>query len=666
MKTTLFRGLLLATAALLPLAAAAQKKPSDISIEDFFKRAQYSDMILSPDGKKLAALTPLKGRDNLAVVDLEKRTSNVITAFEKADAAGIFWVNNNRLCLRVIDGHQATGESSQFRGLYCVNADGSDLRNHSEVSIGGARRTPGPVAFISGDSDEFIMAIRGRSERSVDLYRFNTVTARYTLLTDDNPGYVTNWVLDRNLVPRIAVSTPQREIGERGKGLLLTTTVYYRANADSKWEVLWKFQADDPKAEVFEPVAFDFDNETLYVSTNKGRDKKAIYAYDTKTKQMGGLLLEHPLVDVEGGLVFSWAKKKLVGVRVNADKPLAVWTDPDRAAVQRGIDAAFPKNVNALVFARDNENRVLVFSFSDIDPGTYHLYDRGTKKLETIAKTHEWIDPNLMAERKFITYKARDGMEIPAWVTIPKGGGKNLPLVVNVHGGPWLRAYSWAEWGRYPEAQFLASRGYVVLEPEPRGSLGFGKKHYFSSFKQWGQTMQDDITDGALELAKDGLVDKNRMCLHGGSYGGYATLMGLVKDPDLWKCGSALVAVSDLFLFQTVTESDISMLSDFAQEELVYRIGDPGKDKEILDKYSPARHADRIKAKLLLTMGGNDVRVPIAHGIAMNDAMIKAGKPIEYVVYPGEGHGYNKDENVHDQYRRSLKLFDETIGNARK
>jgi dipeptidyl aminopeptidase/acylaminoacyl peptidase len=233
---------------------------------------------------------------------------------------------------------------------------------------------------------------------------------------------------------------------------------------------------------------------------------------------------------------------------------------------------------------------------------------------------------------------------------------------VNIHGGPWVRAYYWSEWGRWPEAQFFASRGYVVLEPEPRGSLGWGRKHYFSSFKQWGQAMQDDITDGALHLVKEGLVDKNRMCLHGGSYGGYATLMGLVKDPDLWKCGSALVAVSDLGLFQTVTESDIATFTDLFQEEFVYRVGDSSKDKAMFDKYSPARNADKIKAKLLLTMGGSDVRVPIAHGVAMNDAMIKAGKPIEYVVYPGEGHGYNKDENVHDQYRRTLKLLDDTIG----
>src|SRR5690606_38549661 len=180
---------------------------------------------------------------------------------------------------------------------------------------------------------------------------------------------------------------------------------------------------------------------TLYVATNQGRDKYAIHAYDTKSRKMGNLLVEHPLIDVTGGLVFSRERRKLVGVSLQADKPIMVWTDPELAAMQRALDAAMPKTVNVLIPAARNEKRVLVYSYSDVDPGAYHLFDAGTRKMETIARTREWIDPALMAERRFIKYKARDGMEIPAWVTIPRGGGRNLPLVVNIHGGPWVRGY---------------------------------------------------------------------------------------------------------------------------------------------------------------------------------------------------------------------------------
>lgn len=315
MIQTCLRGLATVAAIAIALPAAAQKKPSDIPLEDFFKRPQYREMILSPDGTKLAALTPLKGRDNLVVVDLDKRTSTVITDFEKLDAAAIFWVNDKRLCLRVVNGQEVTGEPN-YRGMYCINANGEDLRDFTTVGGVGGKRGLVPLAPVAGDSDEYIMEMAQRSRRSWDVYRFNTVTGRYTILSADSPGDVAEWVLDRNLVPRIAVSIPQRDIGDRGKGIARVATVWHRASADAQWEKLWEYKTGGAGGDedVFSPVAFDYDNETLYVSTNKGRDKAAIYAYDTKNRKMGNLLLEHPLMDVEGSLIFSRVKKRLVGI----------------------------------------------------------------------------------------------------------------------------------------------------------------------------------------------------------------------------------------------------------------------------------------------------------------------------------------------------------------
>jgi dipeptidyl aminopeptidase/acylaminoacyl peptidase len=657
MSKNLMRALCALAVLVLPGVAAARKNPADIPIETFFKRAQFSQMSLSPDGRRLAALTPLNGRNNLVIVDLDKRTREVITAFEKIDAADIYWVNSKRLCLSAVDGQVVSGEPN-YKGTYCINVDGSDLRNFTTVtSAGGTQRGFIPLAPAGDDSDELIVGMRERSRRSTDVYRFNTVTGRSRLLTSDSPGDVEQWVLDRNLVPRVAVSVPERRNNDAPR----IATVWHRASADAKWEKLWEYGVSWVDDDQYEPIAFDFDNQTLYVATNKGRDKAAIYAYDTKSKQMGNLLLEHPLMEVRDGLVFSQVRKKLVGVNLDADKPITVWTDPDLNRVQKAMDATLAKTVNNVHFARDNEKRALVFSHSDTDPGTYHLYDDEKKKLETIARTRDWIDPSLMAERRFITYKTRDGMEVPAWVTIPKAGGKNLPLVVNIHGGPHVRAYHWTSWSRWPEAQFFASRGYVVLEPEPRGSRGWGRKHYTSSFKQWGLTMQDDITDGALHLVKEGLVDKDRMCLHGASYGGYATLQGLVKDPDLWKCGSAFVAVTDLGLMQEIQYSDTALLSDYYEAEFPRIVGDRSKDKAQFDRTSPARNAASIKAPLLLAMGSSDVRVPLAHGDAMRGAMERENKKLEYVVYTGEGHGFNKDENVFDFYRTLEKFFADNL-----
>ena len=656
---------LLLLAAAVPVLAQAEKKPGDITVEEFFRRPDYSQMQLSPNGKLLAALVPLKGRNNLAVIDIDSKSRAVITDFSNVDVAQFYWVDNSRLCMRVANGQEATGQVV-YRGTFCVDRDGNNVRNFTRLGASadsaGIDRSIVPVSRTFDDSGDMIVGMSLRSADSVDLYRFNTRTGRYTLLTDDSPGNVRSWVLDHNLVPRLAVSQPARQIYGR------TRTVWYRDKPGSKWEKI--FETDTTwthgtKGEM-EPLIFDADNSSLFVSYRPPeRDKAAIYVYDTKARKLGEIAYQHPLVDLPTGgpsdLIWSRHRNKLLGFRYDADVRSVIWDDPDVARLQKSIDVTLPNTTNEIALAADAENRALVFAHSDRDPGQYYLFDRASRKLEALAQTRSWIDPKLTAERRFIRYKARDGMEIPAWITIPQGGGKNLPLVVNIHGGPWVRAYHQIEWGRWPDAQFFASRGYMVLEPEPRGSSGWGDKHLVSSWKQWGQAMQDDITDGAMHLVKEGLVDKSRMCVFGGSYGGYASAMAMVRDPDVWKCGVPFVAVTDLGTFQNATYSDISVQSDFFQTEFKTMVGDSSADKEMFDKYSPARHADRVKGPILIAMGSDDVRVPQVHGDDFVSALQKAGKKVEYVVYPGEGHGFNKDENVFDFYHRVEKFFAENL-----
>jgi dipeptidyl aminopeptidase/acylaminoacyl peptidase len=643
--------------------AFAQKTAADIPVETFFKRAQFHDMQLSPDGKRLASLVPYRGRDNIVVIDLATRKRTIVTGFETFDVVSYLWINNDRLCLFAADGLTVSGEPS-YKGVGCTDHDGQNFRDFTKVrlagggdSVGGVTGGYNRIEFLGlthdGSPDVFVAAPL-RSLDSVDVYRFNTMTNRYSLLTADSPGDVNRWVLDWNHVPRIAVSQPREEKTSRAR------TIWYRENADAKYEKLFECQTTGGQCEGdgLSPIGFDPDNTTLYVSSTRGRDKAAIYKYDTRTRKLGDLVFEHPLVDINGGLIFNWGLKKVLGIRYNADKPGVKWFDPDLEKLQKMVDATFPKTFNNISIPSEKSSTALLFTRSDVDPGMYHIIDRSKPSVESLVHTREWLDPALMSERRFITYKARDGLEIPAWVTIPKGSsGKNLPLIVNIHGGPWVRGYSATSWGRWPEAQFFASRGYVVLEPEPRGSLGYGRKHYTSSFKQWGQAMQDDITDGALHLVKEGLVDKSRMCLHGGSYGGYATAMGLAKDPDLWKCGSPFVAVTDLLLMQSLNTSDMKRGSDFLETSFLRMVGDPDKDSDMMKRYSPARQASRIKAPILLAMGSNDVRVPIEHGDALRNAVEAAGGQIEYVVYSGEGHGFNKDENVVDFSKRLEAFF---------
>jgi dipeptidyl aminopeptidase/acylaminoacyl peptidase len=642
------------------------EKAADIPIDVFFRRAQYSDMRLSPDGSKLAGVVPLNGRGNLVVIDLKTQKPNIISSFKTADVSSFMWINNNRLYLTSADLAEATG-NIYLKGAYAVDADGKNLRDMiwplerglarqaraDSVSLSGAGATLRILSRSFDESGDVIAEIAGRSQRSVDVYRFNTRTAEAKLLTFDHPDNIIQWVVDRNLVPRVAVRLEDRTDPTKPR----ISTIWHRTAEGQPWEQIGIASSSDVAGGIT-PIAFDFDNKTLYVSSNVGQDKRAIYKYDIASKKLGEKLVQHPMIDLSGGLIFSRKKQALVGIRFSADKEETAWFDDDMGKLQAAMDRTFPNAVNTIDYAPDSERYTLIYSHSDTKPGEYYLYDAENQKLQIVARTRNWIQPELMATRRFMKYKARDGMEIPAWITVPPGSeGKKLPLVVHIHGGPWVRSYHGTDWGRWPVAQFLASRGYAVLQPEPRGSTGFGRKHYSSAMKQWGLTMQDDITDGALHLVNEGLVDKNRMCLYGASYGGYATLQGLVKDPDLWRCGVSYVAVTDLELMQTVQWSDTARFTDFYETDFKRRVGDKDADREQFLKTSPAKNADKIKAPVLLVMGGEDIRVPIIHGTTMRDAMQRAGKPIEYVVYNDEAHGFNKHENVVDFYTRVEKFL---------
>jgi dipeptidyl aminopeptidase/acylaminoacyl peptidase len=644
--------------------ALAQKTAKDIPVETFFKRPHYGQMILSPDGRRLASLSPARGRNNLVVVDLARRARNVITSFDELDVADFFWVNNERLCFRVADGQDVTGRFN-YKGSYCIDQNGENVRDFTRLGLRGLTL----LARTHDDSGKAIVAMAGRTRDSQDVYELDTRSGRSELLTFESPGRVGRWVLDRNNVPRVAVSFPERKDGNSPAW----TQVWYRDGRDAKWEMLWEFSEilEGERGDGYSPVAFDYDNTTLYVAHNAGRDRKAIFRYDTKARRMGELVVEHPLIDLDpfealnfagnARLVFSRQQKKLLGIAYSAERPAVEWFDADMARLQKQLDSTFPKTINVVSLAEDNENLALVLAFSDTDPGMYHLLDRAKPSLEALLKRREWLPPELMSERRFIRYKARDGLEIPAWLVVPKGSsGRNLPLIVHVHGGPWVRVYGGADWGR-PDAQFFASRGYAVLEPEPRASIGFGKKHFRAGFRQWGQAMQDDLNDGALHLVKEGIADPKRMCIFGGSYGGYAAACGPARDPDFWKCAAPFIAVTDLALMQTIAYSDTSRLSDFLQTDFKRLVGDSEADREMFARTSAVQQAARIKAPVFLSMGSDDVRVPLAHGDRFRAALEAAGKKVEYVVYRGEGHGFNKDEHVFDFYRRLERFFAENL-----
>ena len=631
----------LATATSPTYATAA-----DIPVSEFFRLPSYSQMAMSPDGKKLAALAPVNGRENLVVIDLEKRTSSPVTSLDYVDVADFLWLTDQRLFFRTSDRQLESGVEQRYRGYFAADIDGTNSRN-----LAPDRKMLRIFAVARDGSGDLIVGKKVDSKSSESVLRINTRTGRSGTLTFKNPGDVTDWAIDRTGAVRAAQRLEPREAPDKAR----RQTLWFRQGGDDDWQQIG--ESAEERSGV-RPLAIDADNQTLIVASRGGKDRIALYRYDIAKKQLGALLYEHPWLDINSDLIRHPVTGGVLGVKYSAEMPGVRWFDQRYADMQLALDQALTSTVNSISPGPDDAPFLVVFAQSTTDAGTYYLFDTKKRSLERLAATRDWLPPALMPERRFVSYKARDGLTIPAWLTVPRGvDAKNLPLIVHIHGGPWVRSFHGVQWNRWPTAQFFASRGYAVLEPEPRGSVGFGAQHYLSSFKQWGLAMQDDITDGALHLAKEGIVDKSRMCLFGGSYGGYASLQGLVRDPDLWRCASSYIAVTDLELLQSVSWSNTARLTDYFDTDFKRRVGDREQNRAQFDATSPAKNADKIKAAVMLTMGGQDQRVPIIHGTTMRDTMEKAGKPLDYTVYTDEGHGFNAPNNIIDFYTRTERFF---------
>jgi len=619
---------------LLAVLAAPARGAPPIAIETLFRVPEYGSLRLSPDGEHLAAIVPSGGRRNLAVIDLAKKEARVITRYTDVDVVDYIWLNDRRLMLDVGDLADASG-LVHYTGFGAVDIDGKDQHRTAFSTQ--------YVIFRFPDGD--VLRV-GRHGISSAVFRANTRTGAERLVTLENPGNVTRWVVDHDGQVRAAVSY------DRDRRI---TALHWRATGDGPWKELARYAGDESESVV--PIAFDEDNRRLIVSSNVGTDRRGIYRYDPETAQQLERLAQSPENDL-GGIVMDRRKRKLLGVAGGTQSGV-VWLDAKWRDLQAGIDKALPQLRNRLSWGEDNPDRVLVTSYSDTQPPRFWLLDAVTGRLSEIQKSRSWIDPGAMTAVNRFNYPARDGLTINGWMAVPprEAPGKP-PLVVMIHGGPHASGYIY---GFDEQIQFLASRGYVVLIPDFRGTTGYGRSFLEAGYRQWGRAMQDDVTDAAKWAIGRGLVDPDRVCLYGWSYGGYAALMGLVREPAMFRCAVAAVAVTDpLLLFEPGWNRNVAR--DEVEAYLKRTIGDPDRDRAALDATSPLKQAKAIKSPVLLAFGGADRRVPLVHGTRLRAALEEQGTPVEWVMYPDEAHGFNKDENRFDFYRRVDAFLARNLG----
>jgi len=648
-----------------PAQAQAQSATPLPPIAGFFSNSSFGDAKLSPDARHLAVRSSAPGkRDFLLVVNLQDNSAKVVASYDEADVGEFRWISNDRLVFDTRDKGAGIGNALYAPGLYAVDRDGKrfvELADRTGMNAGGSRGRkllPAHTYLLEqpgAQDSEYVYVATANLDtagelRSFDLLRLNTLTG-FTQ-TVPRPGNVRTWMLDHKGEPRLASTMDEDKI-----------TLHYRDPATLAWRVLASYRTYNKDDQALVPIGFAPDGRLYALARSGGRDTTALHVYDTAS----GKFDPQPLLvtkgfDFQGNLVRN--RDKVLGVVFRTDAVSNEWFDPGMKAVQEAVDKLLPATVNLLsVPAQGDSPWVLVQSYSDRIPGTYTLYNTQTKQLNKVADVRPAIQPVQMGRQQFVRYKARDGLEIPALLTLPAGGARQkLPMVVLVHGGPFVRGSSW---GWSAESQFLASRGYAVLEPEFRGSAGFGAKHFKAGFKQWGLAMQDDLADGVRWAVGQGIADAGRVCIAGASYGGYATLMGLAKDPALYKCGVSWAGVTDIQLLYNGGWTFSNDTSDeFKAYGMPHMVGDPVKDAAQLKATSPIEQAARITQPVLLAYGGADRRVPINHGTQFRNALRKTNKNVEWVEYPEEGHGWALEKNNIDFWGRVEKFLARHIGNG--
>jgi dipeptidyl aminopeptidase/acylaminoacyl peptidase len=600
-------------ALLLPAVPARAELPPLIPRQVLFGNPVKASPAISPDGKRLSYLAP----DERNVLQVWVQTvgqddARKVTADPKRGIRRHMWTYAADTLLYLQD-----SDGDENFHVYTVNLKKDkvrDLTPHPGVKAE-------PIGLDRHFPNELLVNLNLRDRRTFDVYRINLTTGEKTLDTK-NPGDVIGWEAD----PKFRIRAAQAATPDGGM------EVRYRTSDKAAWKTAVKWGPDDSDSRV---LGFTADGQSLWVMSSQGRETLAL----VKRSLQGGreeVVAVNPRADV-GGTLFNPETHQVEAVAFNYERIHWKAIDPhiakDFEALEKGAVG------EPAIVSRDRAMRTWVVAYSaDVHPVKYYLYDRPTRKLTFLFSAQPALDKYKLAAMKPVVIKSRDGLELVSYLTVPVGvKPAKLPLVLTVHGGPWARD----RWGYDPQAQWLANRGYAVLSVNYRGSTGFGKAFLNAGNREWAGKMHDDLIDAVDWVIKQGVADPKRVAIFGGSYGGYAALVGATFTPDKFACAVDIVGPSNLVtLIRSIPPYWRPMLKLFA-----VRVGDVEREEEFLKERSPLFKADRIKIPILIAQGAKDPRVKQAEAEQIVAAIRKAGKPVEYMLFKDEGHGFARPEN---------------------
>jgi dipeptidyl aminopeptidase/acylaminoacyl peptidase len=627
---------------LLPLTAAEPASPPLLDRELFFGNPEISSASLSPDGQYIAFLKPWNDTRNIWVKKTAEpfATARRVTGETKRPIPGFFWARDSKLILFVKD-----NDGDENFNVWAVDPSAAPAPGAEVPAPRNLTDAKGARAFIydvpKHAPDTIFVGLNDRDAAWHDVYKV-TISSGKRELVRKNSDRIAGWMFDLKGQLRMAVRTTEKGDTEILQVLPDGFKTVYTCNV----------------FETAAPERFHKDGKRVYLQTNKGDvDLIRLTLLDPETGAEE-LVESDPLKRVDfGGGIFSEVTDELVATRYEDDRTRTHFRDKAWEADYKFLQGKFPgMEVDPLSSTAD-EKLWLVVAHSDTDPGECLLFDRAARKLTLQYKVRERIPREHMASMKVVRYASSDGLEIPALLTLPKGvAGTGLPAIIVPHGGPWARD----GWGFNNLAQFLANRGYAVLQPNFRGSTGYGKKFLNAGNNQWGDRMQDDITWGVKYLVAQNIANPARVGIMGGSYGGYATLAGVAFTPDLYAAAVSIVGPSSLI---TLLESIPPYWESF---RIIFheRMGNPTtpQGKAQLVRQSPLNSAQKIKTPLLVAQGANDPRVKKAESEQIVVALRDRGFPVEYIMAPDEGHGFARPVNSMALWAASEKFFAKHLG----